>query len=95
MNIGQPERATQDRIIALFRDELHYRYLGDWTDRDGNNRDRDLALKIDEAVKTNRPDGWRGVQARELVVKRALYDVLQNVDEVERIFLIIKQQREY
>jgi len=59
------------------------------------NKDRDLALKIDEAVKTNRPDGWRGVQARELVVKRALYDVLQNIDEVERIFLIVKQQTEY
>src|ERR1035437_4138261 len=35
--IGQPERATQGRVIALFRDELGYRYLGDWTDRDGNS----------------------------------------------------------
>src|SRR5256884_416080 len=36
-NIGQPERATQQRVIALFRDELGYRYLGNWTDRDGNS----------------------------------------------------------
>ena len=35
--IGQPERVTQNRVIALFRDELGYRYLGDWTDRDGNS----------------------------------------------------------
>ncbi|WP_295452311.1 type I restriction endonuclease [uncultured Thiodictyon sp.] len=35
--VGQPERATQDRVIALFRDELGYRYLGDWTDRVGNS----------------------------------------------------------
>jgi type I restriction enzyme R subunit len=35
--VGQPERATQNRVIALFRDELRYRYLGDWTDRDGNS----------------------------------------------------------
>src|ERR1700693_428495 len=35
--IGQRERATQDRVLALFRDELAYRYLGDWTDRDGNS----------------------------------------------------------
>ncbi|MFZ1509622.1 MAG: type I restriction endonuclease [Anaerolineae bacterium] len=35
--IGQPERATQNRVIALFRDELGYRYLGDWTDRDDNS----------------------------------------------------------
>ena len=34
--VGQPERATQNRVIKLFRDELSYRYLGDWTDRDGN-----------------------------------------------------------
>jgi type I restriction enzyme R subunit len=35
--IGQPERATQDRVIALFRDELDYPYLGDWTDRADNS----------------------------------------------------------
>ena len=34
--VGQPERATQNRVIALFRDQLEYRYLGDWTARDGN-----------------------------------------------------------
>ena len=36
-HIGQPERATQNRVLALFRDELGYRYLGDWRDRDGNS----------------------------------------------------------
>ena len=35
--IGQPERATQNRVIALFRDELGNRYLGDWTDRPDNS----------------------------------------------------------
>ncbi len=37
MSIGQLERATQNRVIALFRDELGYRYLGDWRDRDDNS----------------------------------------------------------
>ncbi len=55
----------------------------------------DLAMKIDAAVKHERHDGWRGVQAREQVIKKAIYDVLRDVDQVERIFLIIKQQREY
>ncbi len=54
-----------------------------------------LALRLDEAVKRVRPDGWRGVQAREMTIKRALYNILQNAQEVERIFLIIKQQTEY
>jgi len=36
-DIGKPERATQQRVIALFRHELKYRYLDDWTYRDGNS----------------------------------------------------------
>ena len=59
------------------------------------NQNKDLALQVDEAVKGTRPDGWRGVLAREQVVKRALYDVLKDEAEVERIFLIIRQQTEY
>ncbi len=54
-----------------------------------------LALQIDEAVKQNRPDSWRGVSTREQVVKQALYQVLQDIDEVERIFPIIRAQSEY
>ena len=55
----------------------------------------ELALNIDAAVKRVRPDGWRGVQAREQVIKAAVYEILQDEAEVERIFLIIKAQGEY
>ncbi len=55
----------------------------------------DPAPRIDAAVKQVRPDGWRGVQAREQVIKRALFDILLDESEVERIFLIIKAQGEY
>ena len=42
-NIGKPERVTQKRVIALFRDELGYRYLGDRSDRVNNsNIEEDL-----------------------------------------------------
>ena len=42
-SIGQPERATQNRVITLFRDQLDYRYIGDWTDRGSNsNIEEDL-----------------------------------------------------
>jgi type I restriction enzyme R subunit len=59
------------------------------------HQNEELALRIDETVRDRRPDGWRGVQAREQVIKATLYDVLQDVAEVERIFLIIRAQREY
>jgi type I restriction enzyme R subunit len=49
----------------------------------------------DATVKQVRPDDWRGVEPRERVIKQALFDILQDVAEVERIFLIIKAQKEY
>jgi type I restriction enzyme R subunit len=55
----------------------------------------DLAVKIDETVRNVRSDDWRGVEPRERTIKQALYDILQNTDEVERIFLIVKEQKEY
>ena len=57
------------------------------------NENEDLALRIDEKIKAVRPDAWRGVQAREQTIKRALYEVLGDKSEVERIFLIIVQQK--
>ena len=42
--IGQPERATQNRVIALFRDELGYRYLDDWAERVGNSNIEEALL---------------------------------------------------
>jgi type I restriction enzyme R subunit len=59
------------------------------------NHDESLALRIDEAVRGARPDGWRGIQAREQVIKKALFGVLKNGTDVERIFLIVKAQQEY
>jgi len=35
--IGQIEKKTQQRVVSLFHDILKYDYLGDWTDRDGND----------------------------------------------------------
>jgi type I restriction enzyme, R subunit len=55
----------------------------------------DAALKIDATVKEKRPDAWRGILAREQIIKAAVHKILPDISEVERIFLIIKQQGEY
>ncbi len=34
--VGQIEKHTQARIVALLRDRLHYAYLGNWIDRADN-----------------------------------------------------------
>lgn len=41
---GQTERATQNRVIALFRDERGYRYPGDKTDLANNSNIEEVLL---------------------------------------------------
>ncbi len=42
--IGKPERETQNRVIALFRDTLKYKNLGDWSDGSDNSNIEELIL---------------------------------------------------
>jgi type I restriction enzyme, R subunit len=35
--VGQIERATQNRIVQLFQQQLQYEYLGNWEEREGNS----------------------------------------------------------
>ena len=39
-SVGQIEKKTQQRVVALFRDTLGYDYLGNWIDRDGQPQHR-------------------------------------------------------
>lgn len=59
------------------------------------NKDKDLALQIDEAVRHTKKADFRGNPQKENDIKAAIYKIMQSKDEVERIFLIIKQQDEY
>jgi len=50
--IGQPELATQDRVIKLFQDELDYDYLGNWINRyDNSNIEEKIAWFISETMR--------------------------------------------
>ncbi len=54
-----------------------------------------LALQIDAAVLVSKSDGWRGNQAKENQIKKAIWKIVNDVNEVERIFAIVKQQNDY
>jgi type I restriction enzyme, R subunit len=43
--VGKLERETQNRVVALMQNELQYRYLGNWEERDNNSDVEEEILK--------------------------------------------------
>ena len=43
--VGQIERATQNRIVQLFKEQLQYEYLGNWEEREGNSNIEEAKLR--------------------------------------------------
>ncbi len=62
---------------------------------DNLNEDEDLALVIDEVVRTTKKDSWRGNRIKEREVKNALKTHIQDKKKLEQVFEIIKNQDEY
>lgn len=52
-----------------------------------------LVLQVNDVVMDSKQDGWRGNQAKENQIKQAIFEVVNDVEEVERIFDIVKQQK--
>ena len=59
------------------------------------NKNESLALQIDTAVSVNKQDGWRGNQAKQNLMKKAILKIVKKMDEVERLFAIVIEQRGY
>ncbi|MGB2534050.1 MAG: type I restriction endonuclease subunit R [Candidatus Puniceispirillum sp.] len=57
--------------------------------------DEEKALALHENLLANIPDGWRGVGPREQRVKQAIFAIVDDTAEVERLFAIIDQQAGY
>jgi type I restriction enzyme R subunit len=62
---------------------------------DGMTKALHMALLLDATIKAKRPDGWRGVVAKEQMVRQAMFDVLKDIKEVNRLFPIVFAQKEY
>lgn len=59
------------------------------------NKNETLALQLDNAIKSVKKADWKGNLAKENEIKQAMYAILKDEAEVERLFEIVKQQSDY
>jgi len=62
---------------------------------DNLGNDEYLALALDTAIRHTKKDGWRGNMVKEREVRYAIYQHVPYEDQVDRIFELVKNQREY
>ena len=58
-------------------------------------KNEEMAIQIDKIVREVKQDDFRGNEPKERIIKAEIFRILQNENEVEKIFAIIKAQREY
>ena len=85
------------RVMNLIRDDLPGRIKTNAQRALYNNlwKNEDLALQVHDAINNNLMADWRGNEPSERLIKQAMYGVLKDETEVERIFPIVKKQDEY
>ncbi|MCX6141775.1 MAG: type I restriction endonuclease subunit R [Ignavibacteriales bacterium] len=80
--VGQIERATQNRVIRLFRDKLGYDYLGNWEERSDNQNIEEKYLRI-----FLKRQGYS-----EALINRALYELNKAAgDQTKSLYDINKE----
>lgn len=91
------KRAIYNKLRELWASPTSSAGVAESKETFGRNQDRilELALRIDQTIIRVRPDSWRRVQAKEAVIKSALFAILQDDEQVETLFRIIENQKEY
>ncbi len=62
---------------------------------DNLDRDEALAIALYDAIRSTKKDNWRGSKIKQREVKNAIKKHLDDGDEINRIFEIVKEQQEY
>lgn len=99
-------KALMERYIALARDvakpQESDRYPDEVRDSsamrslyDNCGEDAELSKRLHAAVLKTKQDRFRGNPIKENHIKRALYEILQNEEQVEKVYKIIVEQEEY
>ena len=93
--VGQKERETQNRVVALFRDRLGYEYGGNLEDQDNTNVDEALLRQNLIARGYDEEIVGRAVQqvltAVSLAAGQSLYDVNRRVYDLLRYGVKVKR----
>ncbi|MDD5287475.1 MAG: type I restriction endonuclease, partial [Desulfuromonadaceae bacterium] len=80
--IGQIERATQNRVVKLFREQLGYDYLGNWEERPNNRNIEEKLLRASLHL--------RGYDAS--IITKALYELNKTAgDQTKSLYDINKE----
>jgi type I restriction enzyme R subunit len=84
--VNNPASAGAPAGIATKAQRAFYNNLGG---------KEELAISLDEGIRHVKKAGWRGNPAKENEIKAEMYRILEDVDEVERLFPMVKEQNEY
>ena len=84
--VTNPTRENLPKKIKTNAQRALYHNLGE---------DVEKSVLVDKAIFESRYADWRGNIPRENLIKKAIYGVLRDKEEVEKVFPIIKEQHEY
>ena len=87
-NVTKPEENDKYPESIRYNSALRALY-------DNCGEDEKQALKLHKAIVKARQEGFRNNPVKENKIKRALYQILNDEDEVERIYQIVYEQEEY
>lgn len=88
-HIGEPERPVQNRVLALFKEKLKYKYLGNYEYRTCN-RNIERKLLFDYLMSTKK---WSGDEAKRAITKleKEAYCTPQNMQEKnEKVYSLLR-----
>ena len=88
-NVGQKERKTQKRIVAFFKNQLKYDYLGDWQHRE-SNRNIETALLTEWLKTRNVPDALITRTLRKLDAAAALGEGKKLFDANKEVYRLLR-----
>lgn len=79
--VGKLERETQNRVVALMQNELKYRYLGNWEERDNNSN-------VEEEILS----AWLLKKYDQNIVTKAIYEFTKATNDQSKSLYDVNKQ---